>query len=92
MPLQYQVMMLQLKNQQHNTPNDFSHELATLGQPMQVPVLRTTAMQVPYLSPDQTPGLTKAINTIVRQMRVTTAQCQAVRAQIVTLRTVPLNV
>ena len=48
---------------------------------MQVPLLRTTAVRVPYLSSDQTPGLTKAINTIVRQMRITTTQ-----------RTVPLNV
>ena len=59
---------------------------------MQVPLLCTTAVQAPYLSPDQTPGVTKAINALVRQMPVTTAQRQSVRARIVIVRTVPLNV
>ena len=66
-----------------------NHDFASLEKSMQVPLMCTTAARVPYLSPDQTPGLTKAMNSIVRQTRITTAQ--AVRARIVIVRTVLLN-
>ena len=59
---------------------------------MQIPLVKTTVVRVPYLSPLQTPAITRAINRLVHEMMVSTAQGQAVCARIVIVRTVPLNV
>ena len=59
---------------------------------MQIPLIRTAAVRAPYLTPPQTPAITRAINKLVHSMPINQAQRQAVRARIVIVRTVPLNV
>ena len=69
-----------------------SKELQSLAAQFQMPLIHTTAVRVPYLTGMQTPAITRAITRLVQSMPATRAQRQAVRARIVIVRTVPLNV
>ena len=49
-------------------------EVQALTTSMQIPLVRTMAVHVPYLSPQQTPAVTCAINKLVHSMPVSKAR------------------
>ena len=67
-------------------------ELDSLSVELNIPLVQTTAVKVPYLQPAQRAGLSRAIHFLVRQMKVSLPQRQAVLGKIVLARTVPLTV
>ena len=69
-----------------------ANELQALATTMQIPLVRTAAVRVPYLTPPQTLAITTTINKLLHSMPISQAQRHAVRARIVIVRTVPLNV
>ena len=54
-----------------------SNELTSLATDLDIPLVRTTPVTVPYLKPSQTPYITRAINQLVRSKGLSLARRQA---------------
>ena len=69
-----------------------SNELNTLATDLDIPLVRTTPVIVPYLKPAQTPYITRAIQQLVRSKGLFLAQRQALLSRIVIVWPVPLTI
>ena len=69
-----------------------TRELQAVASQFQIPLVHNAAVRVPYLTGNPTPAITRCINRLVGSMPVSRAQRQAVRARVVLVRIVPLNI
>ena len=69
-----------------------SEEMDTLSVALNIPLVRTAVVKVPYLEPAHRACLNRCIQLLVRQMHISLPQRHAVVGKIVLARTAPLTV